>query len=345
MDEMASRYKAIFDKKSVVATPHVESRFKFPKTNGRASSHDPLAPTIFHEDWWLGAATNGNFEVAEVADGGRIVGRLPFNATKRFGLRMIRMPVLTHFLGPAIDEGEGSRNTRFLKRLEITRNLLAKLPQASWQYVKCHRGITDVIAFQELGFRTYVQFTHEIAPNTVEILWQQLRNKTRNVIRKAEEQFKVAELTDPEEFIQLYKHNLEVKNVENEIDGGLCRKIISASIERQRGRIFTARDKEGRIVAANFCVWDETSSFYLLSTRCNNSGNSAISLLLWEAIKDSAQRGLVFDFAGLGNKGSVLFYSGFGAAIGVRYVALRARVLARLLNELRFFSGQENCFY
>src|SRR6202035_105800 len=113
---------------------------------------------------------------------------------KRFGLKMIRMPVLTYFLGPAINEGEGSPNTRFLKRLEITRELLERLPRASWQYVKCHRGIADVIAFQELGFRTYVQFTHEVTPDRVDVLWQQMRNKTRNVIRKAEERFSVADL-------------------------------------------------------------------------------------------------------------------------------------------------------
>jgi hypothetical protein len=37
---------------------------------------NPLVPTIFHEDWWLEAATGGRFEVAEVAAGGRVVGRL-----------------------------------------------------------------------------------------------------------------------------------------------------------------------------------------------------------------------------------------------------------------------------
>src|ERR1700676_4096959 len=71
-----------------------------------------LVPTIFHEDWWLEAATGGQFEVVEVVTGGRIVGRLPFHKTKRFGLAFIRMPELTYFMGPAIDEGEGSSNTR-----------------------------------------------------------------------------------------------------------------------------------------------------------------------------------------------------------------------------------------
>jgi hypothetical protein len=304
-----------------------------------------LVPTIFHEDWWLEAATGGPFEIAEVIAGGRMVGRLPFHRTKRFGLSIIRMPQLTYFLGPAVDEGEGSPNTRFLKRLEITRELLELLPRVSWQYVKCHGGVTEVIAFQGLGFRTYVQFTHELAPHPVSVLWQQMRNKTRNVIRRAEERFSVTELADPFEFLRFYERNLESKEQINGLDLRLCREILSASLDRRRGRILAARDRKNRIVAANFCVWDATSSFYLMSTRSQGSGNGATSLLIWEAIKNSAIRGLIFDFAGLGSRGSILLYSGFGACVGARYVALRARPMARMVYELNNLFASENYFY
>src|ERR1700674_2575471 len=108
MDEPESQHKAIMDRNSM-EIPCTESRSKCANGDGgKAPSYDPLAPTIFHEDWWLDAATGGNFEVVEVTVGGRTVGRLPFNTTNRFGLKMIRMPALTYFLGPAIDEGEGS---------------------------------------------------------------------------------------------------------------------------------------------------------------------------------------------------------------------------------------------
>jgi Acetyltransferase (GNAT) domain len=345
MPEPVPQLKAVVNKPALVI-PNAAPQRKLQRVDSpKQPSSDVLAPTIFHEDWWLDAATGGNFDIVEVSAGGRVVGRLPFSVSKRFGLKMIRMPAVTYFLGPAIDEGDGSPNTRFLKRLEITRELLGQLPRASWQYVKCHSGVTDVIAFQEAGFRTYVQFTHEIKPDRVDVLWQQMRNKTRNMIRKAQEHFSVHELSDPAEFVRLYHRNLQARKVDNGIDATLCQRIISASLERQRGRLLAVRDKQNQIVAANFCIWDQNSCFYLLSTRGDNSGNSAISLLLWEAIKESARRGLVFDFAGLGDKGSVLFYSGFGASISARYVAVRSRVWARVLNELKLFLGPENFFY
>ncbi len=309
------------------------------------SGVDPLTPTLFHEEWWLDAATGGNFEIAEARSGPRVVGRLPFALTRRFGLKTIRMPALTYVLGPGLDEGEGSMNTRLLKRLAITRELIEQLPRASWQYVKCHPGIKEAIAFQERGFRTYVQFTYEIAPRPVDLLWQSMRNKTRNVIRRAEERFLVSELADPFELSRFYERNLEARGLRSCLKGAFYRNILSATLERGRGRVLAARDEKGRIVAANFCAWDFGSSYYLLSTRSEDSGNSAASLLLWEAIQDAARRGLVFDLAGLGSRGSILLYSGFGACVASRFVALRATPLARTLNELKLLFSPENCFY
>jgi hypothetical protein len=307
--------------------------------------YNPLAPTIFHEEWWLDTATGGNFEAAEVTAGGRTVGRLPFHIRKRFGLKMIHTPHLTYFLGPAIDEGEGSRNNRFLKRLEITRELIARLPSASSRYVKCHAGITDVIAFQENRFRTYVQFTYEIRPEPAEALWRQMRDKTRNVIRRAEERLSIKEMADPAEFVQLFERNLAVRGLQNELNPALCRKIIAASLDRQRGRILAACDKSNRIVAANVCVWDEVATYYLLSTRASDSGNGAASLLIWEAIRESARRKLVFDFGGLGTHGSVLLYAGFGSVVSPRYVALRTTSLARMVIGTKSLFMSENFFF
>jgi hypothetical protein len=309
------------------------------------SRSTPLTPSIFHETWWLDAITGGDFKVVEVTAGQRIVGRMPVYLRSRFGIREMRMPYLTPFLGPAVDEGEGTANNRFLKRHEITLGLIDKLPRVSSQYIKCHRGVLDVVAFQERGFRTYVQFTHEIEVDTEDSLWRNMRNKTRNAIRRATEQLSVTHIADPSEFVCIYERNLAARGLRNELDFTRCREAMAASIERGRGRILAACDDSGKIVAANFCVWDETSTFYLLSTRSHNAGNGAISLLIWEAIKICAGQGLRFDLAGLGNQGSVLLYSGFGGTVSPRFVAVRTTLPFRLLAEARTLLRPDNYFY
>ena len=42
------------------------------------SGIDPLAPTIFHEHWWLDIATGGRYDRVEVVSNGKCVGWLPY---------------------------------------------------------------------------------------------------------------------------------------------------------------------------------------------------------------------------------------------------------------------------
>ncbi len=304
-----------------------------------------VIPTVFHEEWWLDAATQGSYSVVEVNLGGRTVGRLPFELRRRSGMVGIWTPPLTHFLGPGIDDGEGSGNNRFLRRLEITRELILKLPRASWQCIRCHRGTYDVIAFQELSFKTYAQFTYEIAPDPVPDLWQQMRSKTRNVIRRAQEQFTVEELLDPEEFVRVYEAHLSAKRIQNLLDLDATKRVVQASLQRGRGRILSARNEKGEIVAANFCAWDCNVSYYVACTRNENAGNGASSLLVWEAIQHAATNGLVFDFAGLGTRGSVLHYAGFGGTVRTRFVAVRATGIGRFVARSRLLLMDEHFLF
>ena len=55
-------------------------------------THLPLASTIYHEDWWLNAAAYGDYEVAEVLNGGYVVGRLSYRITRRFGMKRCTEP-------------------------------------------------------------------------------------------------------------------------------------------------------------------------------------------------------------------------------------------------------------
>lgn len=305
----------------------------------------PLVPTVFHEDWWLDAATDGNYSVVEVNASGRVVGRLPFLMRARFGLRGIWTPPLTHFLGPGVDEGSGSRNSRFLRRMEITRELILKLPRSAWQCIRCHRGISDAIAFQERSFKTYAQFTHELAAAPVAELWRQMRDKTRNVIRRAAEELRVDELRDVDAFIRIYQSHLDTRRIRNTLDFATARRVLTAALERNRGRILAARDARNEIVAANFCAWDNDAAYYVLCTRSEVAGNGASSLLLWEAIQRAAARGLAFDFAGLGGNGSVLHYAGFGATVATRFVAIRAEGMGRVIARARVLLMDEHFLF
>lgn len=296
---------------------------------------DPLCPTIFHEPWWLKIATGGAFAVTEVREDGRVVGRMPYVVVRRLGLAKVVMPTLTHFLGPVTDQGEGSAQARFRRRLGITRALIRQLPAAQSIYIKCARCVPDVVAFQMEGFHAGVQFTFEVAPQPPDAIWRAMRDKTRNVIRQAEKQFDIVTPPDAEAFMRFRAANFRANGKTDSLDTALARRLIEACLERGRGRIYAAVDAKSALAAAIFCCWDRTASFYLVSTRRGDAGNGAISLLIWQAIQDAASMGLHFDMEGIGNAGSVSLYSGFGGNLSPRYIAVRESCLVRFIRTFK----------
>lgn len=302
---------------------------------------DPLTPTIFHEDWWLKAATDNNYDEILVHVGGKTVGRLPFIVTNIRGRRtMCQMPNLTHFLGPGIDDGNGFECNRALKRDLIIREIVGKLPRTSGFYQKMHRGIGDVIAFQQIGFQSAVEFTYELHPRPLEILWRGMRDKTRNVIRRASEQLTVTDDVDPEEFIQFYDQNLLRRNAINSYDVRCSVTLCEEAIYRNRGRVLAVRNNLGMLDAAIFYIWDQVSAYYFMSARNREAHNGAIAYLVWRAILDAASRNIIFDFDGLGTEGSNLFYIGFGGQVAPRYTVHRAELMHAAIELIGRFVGK-----
>ena len=280
-----------------------------------------------------------------VTSGGKQIGRLPFILARELGTRICAAPRLAHFLGPAIDEGEGGTVTRTLRRARIARELIEALPGTDAFYQRCHRGITETIAFQEIGFDTGVLFTHEIAPAPEDVLWRAMRDKTRNVIRRAQERLTVGELHAAAEFFAFYKANLDRRGARNHYDPATAIAVCEAALLQRRGRILTARDETGAPVAAIFYVWDATAAYYMLSSRCRDADNGAVALLLWEAVRDAAGRGLVFDMDGSGTVGSALFYAGFGGVIRPRYIVSRSSIRHGLTRRLVGGLGRRSRLY
>jgi hypothetical protein len=302
---------------------------------------DPLTPTVFHEPWWLSAASDGAYQEVGSRLGGALVGRLPYVQVRWLGMSSIGMPPLTHFLGPALDLGSGASTTRQLRAFSITRELIGALPASASVWLKLHGGITDTVAFQEMGFTTNVQFTNEIAPEPAEILWCAMRDKTRNVIRRASEQLNVVEERDPERFIAFYRANLDRLSLRSFYDFRIVRAIVEECLRRNAGRIIAAVDKTGACKAAIFSVWDRQYEYYLMSSRAGDAGNGASSMLIWEAIQHAAERGLKFDFDGARHGEDMRFFVGFGGSLRPRYWVWRKsfgyRTLSQISRTLRSF--------
>jgi hypothetical protein len=298
---------------------------------------DPLTPTIFHENWWLGTAANGAYEEVTVHSGGRLVGRFPYVCKQKLGFRVVYTPGMAQFVGPAVDEGRGGVVSRNLRRGEIMRALIAKLPRFDFFYQQFHRDVPDALPFLQSGFSVQVRFTYEVAPDDESVIWRNMRDKTRNVIRRAQEQTDLLEL-EPAHFCTLYNVNLERRGAySNYMFQPNTLALIEAAVSRGQGSVLAAVNKQGDPLASIFYVWDNRVTYYMLTTRAPDAPNGAVSRLIWEAMRESATHGRIFDFDVVGTNGSLLFYTGFGGEVRPRYAAQR---VAPLYQALKFSRTQ-----
>jgi hypothetical protein len=299
--------------------------------------------SLFHEPWWLSAATGGRTEEVVVKNGNDIIGRLPYVMMRRGPFQAVRMPPFTHMLGPAVDAGPGKLQTRLQRRLSITRSLIDQLPPHSYFHQHLDPSldnglaIADGLAFQERQFEVTPQYTFEVdCRRSMEDIFAALYLKTRQHIRRAEKEYSVRCVDDPKLFIDFYLKNIQITGRANRIEFKNFSALFSEGRDRESGVILGAFDHDGAPVAMTYLVWGHGIMYYLLSTRSiHSAGSGAVSLLLWSAMKRAHELGLVLDLDGVYSSGTARFLSNFGGEIKTRLTIRRARIPYRALQYLK----------
>jgi Acetyltransferase (GNAT) domain len=295
-------------------------------------STEGIANSLFHEPWWLSAATAGRYEEVVVEQGGKIVGRLPYLPTQRGPFRLSRMPPFTHLLGPLIEAGAGKPQTRLTRRLSITRALIDKLPpfihfeQQFDPTMDDGLAIADGLAFQDRGFGVAQRYTFEIdCRKELQCLWDAMHFKTRQHIRRAEEKYTAQAIDDPAIFAQVYLSNIKALGKTSWIEFESFPALFAECRSRKCGQILAACGQDGVPVSMVFLVWTRTTMYYLLSTRRHDpADNGSINMLLWSAVKFGHERGLIFDLDGVYSSGAARFLSGFGGQLKTRLIVSRS---------------------
>jgi Acetyltransferase (GNAT) domain len=300
----------------------------------------PCAPALFQEPWWLNAVAPGRWDAVEVAEGGEIVGRLPFVRLRRFGLTVLGQPPLTQFLGPWVKPGIGQADDRLDREDEIIAGLIEALPPHDVFFQACHHSMTNCHAFHCHGFTQSNKYTYVIDElGDHDKIWAGFRENIRREIRKAERRIIVRAHEDIETVIALNRMTFERQGMSPGVSADLIRRLDAACKTRGVRRILVAEGADGAPHAMLYLVWDGTSAYYLMGGSDPSLRTSgAMSLLMWEAIKFAGQVTRRFDFEGSMLRPVERFFRAFGArqlgyAVLSRGATLQGR-LALIAHEL-----------
>lgn len=263
--------------------------------------------------------------------GGLVVGRLPYRKVKLYNsINVLDMPLLAHVLGPVVaPQFAGSSFPRALKEFSIVGELIAQLPRASRVSFRLHGETSNTLAFEAAGFTTTSSFTVEVAPASSDTVWKQMRDKTRNVIRRAGECLHVCEIDDVDRFLEFYERNLHSKGRTNDYNRRISFRLITECLHRNAGRILVALDRDGNIQAGVFTVWDKSREYYFMATRRLDALNGATTLLIWEALQHASSNSLLFDMDGIHvvrkRVPNLLLLTGFG---GPSFHVFRCKIIS-----------------
>ena len=294
-----------------------------------------MRKSIFHEDWWLDAVAPGAWREATCLRGGRVAGYLRYVDYAASGMHACLMPQITRILGPVVLPQAGKTESRVRFNHSVVNELIEQISGHEHVEMTLDTGFGDLTPFLEQGCQVGVLQTFLLdCAHPTEALWSGMRDKTRNVVRRARERLIVKDIDDADLFTSFYRANLEGEK--SYFDIGLVKPVFQAAYARQQGKIIAAIDSAGMVHAKVFFVWDDKFVYYFLSTRDKKVADiGAVSLLLWAGIELAQKRRLTFDFDGITNDARFQFMAGFGGEIASRFNVTRTTALYEAQNRLR----------
>lgn len=295
---------------------------------------------IFSQDWWLDAACGTDrWKPLLIESNNRIMASMPLY----FPLPSIcLMPDYTQTLGLVFHDEiqEKKYSSRIARRHSIGQSIVNALRAYSFFDQRFHYSYTDWLPFYWDGYKQTTRYTYVLdGISDQKRLNEQMSQNIRRNIRKAQDKFgiTVRKGISIDELLRVQNSSFDRQEKKNKQSEAVLRRLIEAATARNQGDIWGGYDKEGRLHAAVFVVWQPSSAYYIAGGGDSSLRHSgAHALVLWKAIQDTSAYTDRFDFEGSMLPGVERFFREFGAtqypyfAISKGKLSLFKRVLLKL---------------
>jgi len=270
-------------------------------------------PTIFDYEWWIDAATAGNWSKAEFDDGKILTASLIYSCYRVHGINVVGMPHLARVMQPTIRfySVEARRNLSHIVR--GIQGVAEQFPSFGKFVYTLPPDSNLELAFQLAGYTVTTDFTFRSSLDPSYDPWITMDQKVRYNIKSAYKRLQVIEHHDIERYINLSKSFIHSRALNDPTNYGALRRILNVSIARCKATILSAVDTMGDDVASAAVLMDDKYLYYWMNCRspASNDG-SANSLLIWTAMQRAKAMGLIFDIDGYSKMNTGLFLSRFG---------------------------------
>ncbi len=276
--------------------------------------HDISGHCIFAEPWWLDAVAPDSWDEVTVYEDKKLVARMPFHVDRTGHILRLGMPPFTQTLGPWILLGEENSSTRLNREMTLFSKLIQALPKNCAFNQNFHPSVTNWLPFYWQEFSQTTRYTYRVLPEGSEdVAWAQMHSRARNQVRSAQAILQLRDDLGVDELIRQWSMTFERQDKSVPASTDTIRRIYDAVIGNNAGKALFAVNNQGQCCAAAMFVWDDATSYYLLSGADPSLRSSnGQSLLVWEGIRRAVSSGRIFDFEGSMLQPVEHFFRGFG---------------------------------
>jgi CelD/BcsL family acetyltransferase involved in cellulose biosynthesis len=294
----------------------------------------PWAHTPFEQRWWLEAVAPGQWGETLVERQGQVVARLAWVRRRRLGITVLTQAPLTRFVGPWIQTGDGTYETRLVAEHQLMAELIAQLPRFDAYRASFAPAVRNWLPFNWAGFDAMVRYTYRLDDlSDPDRLWHDVGKNVRNHVRRAGRQVEVRSDLGVDEVLEINRKVFARQGLPVSFSDTLAHRLDQACGARGARTILAAVDAHDRVHAAQFFVHDATTTYSLFGgadPELRSSG--AHSLVVWEAIRRASEMSQQrFDFLGSMIESVERFNRAFGACQVPYFFVSRTHPLVRPL--------------
>lgn len=274
--------------------------------------------TVFHYSWWL-QNTAADFTVHVIRnERGAIVAGMPIPRERRPGLRLLRSPNLTPYLGPVFDLSSIDNTCDRLHFMRSNGEVLGRSIKAfdSVRYV-AGASAPDLQGFLWAGFRVHLAYTFRFpATHTLD---QVTEGMTRTHLQKLTKalRLKLTVVRDDglDDLVFLNAKTFEKQGLKPVCSPDFLKRLWSAAYAHQKAHLYVAKTSDNMPVAALLTVHDKRTTYQIVSgVNPQFRDIPGAYLVLWNALQDTLVAGRDFDFEGSSLRGVECFYRRWGAS-------------------------------
>jgi hypothetical protein len=291
------------------------------------------ARSIFDEEWWLLAATDGRLERVEVSWDRVVVGSIFYHPTRRGLMLKAALPPYTRLMTPLINAPGEKASSISTNKTRILRELLARLSHIDLYQTTIRSDPDLVLSYQINDFDLGPKITF-LSPrdDPQSAVLQRMDHKLRNAITTASRYCRLERHMNLDRFRRMRSSVSEIDFNDYEA----FERIVEAVALRRAGVFLTAVSDDGQDLATDFVVWDAQRLYYLAATRLNTAvASKAATWLFSESIAFAKALGRDFDADGFATVASAKSLQRWGLSIVLNTNVSRSRLAYQLLKPIK----------